>query len=111
MGLAGRYTSFNAVRKDNSVYDVIHAREYVDRVFVLDRMPTNMSCRGLLTVALDLLEGVENTFRNKMVHELLSNMLFVLRTTVHSCILIFSDCVFTLLTGDSKEKADTTGCR
>ena len=27
MGLARRCTSFNAVREDNSVYDVIHARE------------------------------------------------------------------------------------
>lgn len=96
MGVVNNRKDFKVLVDDGYVRDVMTVDEYVAQVFVPDHLPSQMSTKAFLTMAMDLLD--QPTLREKIANKLLVEAQIVPRTIVHSRTIIFSPSVCTLLT-------------
>ena len=96
MGMVKSAKNFQTAEKDDCIKDVMTADEYVSHVFVPQNLPSEMSTKAFLTIAMDLLH--QPTLRKKVAQKLLKEVKIVPRTTVHSRVITFSPSVCTLLT-------------
>ena len=97
MGVVKSAKHFQTAEKDDDcIRDVMTADEYVSHVFVPQNLPSEMSTKAFLTMAMDLLH--QPTLRKKVAQKLLKEVKIVPRTTVHSRVITFSPSVCTLLT-------------
>ena len=95
MGVVTNAEQFQSTMEDACVRDALTADEYVARVFVPDHLPSEMSTKAFLTMAMDLLD--QSTLREKIAQNLLEEAKMVPRTTVHARTVNFSPSVCTLL--------------
>ena len=79
MGVVSNIARFQG---DGCIRDAMTANEYVACVFVLDHLPSQMSTRALLTMAMDLLD--RPTLVKKIAEKLLEGVKVVPHTTVHA---------------------------
>ena len=85
--------------EDTCIRDTMTANEYVSRVFVPQNLPSEMSTKAFLTMAMDMLD--QPTLKKKVAQKLVKEVKMVPRTTVHSRVINFSPSVCTLLTEGS----------
>lgn len=78
------------------IRDALTADEYISRVLVHpEQLPSEMSARGFLTIALDLFEPSQ--LKQRMVEALLTGAKIVPHTTVHARRVIFSSSLCTVI--------------
>ena len=78
------------------IRDSLTADEYISRVLVHpQQLPSDMSTRAFLTIALDLFEPSQ--LKQKMVEALINGAKVVPRTTVHAHRVIFSSSLCTII--------------
>ena len=90
MGVVRNRTHFKGVAGDGCTADAMTAEQYVDRVFVTERLPATMSTKSFLSIATDL--------KRSLATALLRQAKVVPRTSVHARSIMFSTSVYTLLT-------------
>ena len=96
MGVVRSKTHFKGVSGDSCIADAMTAEQYVDRVFVTERLPATMSTKSFLSIAFDLLNPRD--LKKSLATALLRQAEVVPRTSVHARLIIFSTSVYTLLT-------------
>ena len=96
MGVVRNAMAFSTVESDNCVFNVMTATEYVTRVFIPEQLPSAMSTRSFLMIALDLLDNEQ--LKKSLSKSLSSQCCLVPRTIVHARTVDFSRTVYTLLT-------------
>ena len=75
--------SFKKVKGDGCVFDVMTAEEYTDRVFDPQQLPSEMSTKSFLNMAMDLFDHTR--LKACIAATLAKEMPLVPRTTVHAC--------------------------
>ena len=96
MGVARNTRAFTNIAGDGFACDIIPAEEYVARVFVPEQLPSQMSTRSFLRLALDLLDPKE--LKSKLAETLRKQACLVPCIIVHSRSVQFSSAAFSLLT-------------
>lgn len=100
--------SFKKVKDDGCVFDVMTAEEYTDRVFDPQQLPSEMSTKSFLNMAMDLFDHAR--LKASIAARLAKEMPLVPRTTVHARSITFSPSAFTMITqGDMSSGGMTSG--
>ena len=89
---------FDGAQCDGRTYDTSTAKQYTERVFVVDSLPACMSVKSFLNMALEL--GLPDLHK-EIAKQLISQTKVVPRATVHSRAINFSTSVLTLLMSES----------
>jgi hypothetical protein len=96
MGVLTSAKQLKSIGEDACIEDTMSAEEYVSRVFVPKNLPSEMSTKAFLTMAMDMLD--QPTLRKKVAQRLMKEVKMVPCTKVHSRDIDFSPSVCTLLT-------------
>jgi hypothetical protein len=87
MNVVSSMSDFNSTTEDGCIFEVTTAEEYVAKVFVPEYLPSVMSVKSFLKIALDL--QLPN-LHEKLVYTLLKKAKLVPRATSHAGSVSFS---------------------
>ena len=87
--------SFKKVKDDGCIFNIMTAEEYTDRVFNAKQLPSEMSTKAFLSMAMDLFD--HTTLKASIAATLAKEMPLVPKTKVHEWSITFSPSVFTMI--------------